>query len=213
MSEQIPSANHLIRFWTWRDLTHQQVAHDEDDAAAFTERAGELRDEVEFLLSRGLSEGAEEALGALAEQDMSDFCIMVDLSQEMDLPGITPLANATRKHLEQFLDHEPWHSLMVDTDLTVALAMYENLAMREDNLPWYDVSPNLVRITARVLDQANVEHLRRFAGELQALHDHSAFELPQAVAELARYLVDSAAQRLGIEPPSIGARPPAEGQT
>ena len=208
MSEEMPSANHLIRFWTWRDLTHQQVAHDDDDAAAFTERAEELRGEIEFLLSGGLSEGAEEALGALAEQDMSDFCIMVDLSQEMDLPGVTPLANTTRKHLEQFFDHEPWHSLMVDTDLTVALAMYEDLAMREDNLPWYEVSPNLVRITARVLDQANAEHLQRFAGELEALHDHSALELPPAVAELARYLVDSASHRLGIEPPSIGTRPP-----
>ena len=208
MSEEMPSANHLIRFWTWRDLTHQQVAHDDDDAAAFTERAEELRDEIEFLLSGGLSEGAEEALGALAEQDMSDFCIMVDLSQEMDLPGVTPLANTTRKHLEQFFDHEPWHSLMVDTDLTVALAMYEDLAMREDNLPWYEVSPNLVRVTARVLDQANAEHLQRFAGELEALHDHSALELPPAVAELARYLVDSAAHRLGIEPPSIGTTPP-----
>ena len=208
MSEEMPSANHLIRFWNWRDLTHQQVAHDDDDAAAFTERAEELRAEVEFLLSGGLSEGAEEALGALAEQDMSDFCIMVDLSQEMDLPGVTPLANTTRKHLEQFFDHEPWHSLMVDTDLTVALAMYENLAMREDNLPWYEVSPNLVRITARVLDQANAEHLQRFAGELEALHDHSKLELPPAVAELARYLVDSAAHRLGIEPPSIGTTPP-----
>ena len=208
MSEEMPSANHLIRFWNWRDLTHQQVAHDDDDAAAFTERAEELRAEVEFLLSGGLSEGAEEALGALAEQDMSDFCIMVDLSQEMDLPGVTPLANTTRKHLEQFFDHEPWHSLMVDTDLTVALAMYEDLAMREDNLPWYEVSPNLVRITARVLDQANAEHLQRFAGELEALHDHSKLELPPAVAELARYLVDSAAHRLGIEPPSIGTTPP-----
>ena len=208
MSEEMPSANHLIRFWTWRDLTHQQVAHDDDDAAAFTERAEELRDEIEFLLSGGLSEGAEEALGALAEQDMSDFCIMVDLSQEMDLPGVTPLADTTRKHLEQFFDHEPWHSLMVDTDLTVALAMYEDLAMREDNLPWYEVSPNLVRVTARVLDQANAEHLQRFAGELEALHDHSALELPPAVAELARYLVDSAAHRLGIEPPSIGTGAP-----
>ncbi len=204
MSEQTQSANNLVRFWTWRDLTHQQIAHDASDAAAFAERAGELRDEIDFLLSGGLSEGAEEALGTLAEQDMSDFCTMVDLSQEIDLPGVTPLATTTREHLAQFLDHEPWHSLMVDTDLTVALAMYESLAIREDNLPWYEVSPNLVRITARVLDQANAEHLQRFAGELQVLHDRHAGELPQEVAELVRFLVDSAAQRLGIEPPSIG---------
>ena len=109
------------------------------------------------------------------------------------------------EHLAKFLDHEPWHSLMVDTDLTVALAMYESLAIREDNLPWYEVSPNLVRITARVLDQANAEHLQRFAGELQTLHDRHAGELPQEVAELVRYLVASAAQRLGIEPPSIAS--------
>jgi hypothetical protein len=207
MSDQTPSANNLVRFWTWRDLTHQQIAHDASDATAFAERAGELRDEMEFLLSGGLSEGAEEALGTLAEQDMSDFCTMVDLSQEIDLPGVTPLAATTREHLAKFLDHEPWHSLMVDTDLTVALAMYENLAIREDNLPWYDISPNLVRITARVLDQANAEHLQRFAGELQVLHDRHAGELPQEVAELVRYLVDSAARRLGIEPPSIGTHP------
>lgn len=204
MSEQNPSANNLVRFWTWRDLTHQQIAHDAADAAAFVERAAELREELEFLLTGGLSEGAEETLGTLAEQDMSDFCIMVDLSQEKALPGVTPLASTTRENLQQFLDHEPWHSLMVDTDLTVALAMYENLAIREDNLPWYEVSPNLVRITARVLDQANAEQVRRFAGELEALHARTELKLPSEVAELVRNLVDTAAHRVGIEPPAIG---------
>lgn len=204
MSEQNPSANNLVRFWTWRDLTHQQIAHDAADAAAFAERAAELREELEFLLTGGLSEGAEETLGTLAEQDMSDFCIMVDLSQEKALPGVTPLASTTRENLQQFLDHEPWHSLMVDTDLTVALAMYENLAIREDNLPWYEVSPNLVRITARVLDQANAEQVRRFAGELEALHARTELKLPSEVAELVRNLVDTAAHRVGIEPPAIG---------
>jgi hypothetical protein len=204
MSEQNPSANNLVRFWTWRDLTHQQIAHDAADAAAFVERAAELREELEFLLTGGLSEGAEETLGTLAEQDMSDFCIMVDLSQEKALPGVTPLASTTRENLQQFLDHEPWHSLMVDTDLTVALAMYENLAIREDNLPWYEVSPNLVRITARVLDQANAEQVQRFAGELEALHARTELKLPSEVAELVRNLVDTAAHRVGIEPPAIG---------
>jgi hypothetical protein len=202
MSEGAPRADNLISFWTWRDLTHQQANEDGETAAAFAERAAELRDELEFLLNGGLSEGAEEALGALAEQDMSDFCIMVDLSQEKDLPGVEALAPDTRETLQKFLDHEPWHSLMVDTDLTVALAMYEDLAIREDNLPWYEVSPNLVRITARVLDQANAEQVRRFAGELQALHQRTALELPAEVAELVRNLVATAAHRVGIEPPA-----------
>lgn len=201
MSE--PSADNVISFWTWRDLTHQQANEDAENAAAFAERAVELRDQLEFLLTGGLSEGAEETLGTLAEQDMSDFCIMVDLSQERVPPGVAPLAASTRENLQQFLDHEPWHSLMVDTDLTVALAMYEDLAIRDDSLPWYDVSPNLVRITARVLDQANGEQVRRFAGELEALHERTSLDLPEEVAQLVRNLVDTAAHRVGIQPPAI----------
>lgn len=203
-------SDNLVSFWTWRDLTHQQAAYDDAESAqAFTDRANELRDELEFLLGGGLSEGAEEALGALAEQDMSDFCILVDLSQDVGLPGVTPLSRATREHLGQFLDHEPWHSLMVDTDLTVALAMYEDLALREDSLPWYEVSPSLVRITARVLDQANAEQLRRFAGELEALHARTGLDLPREAADMVAYLVANAAKRLGIAPPSIGIEPTA----
>jgi hypothetical protein len=197
------SDGRLISFWTWRDLTHQRANADAEHAAAFAERAQELRDELEFLLAGGLSEGAEEALGALAEQDMSDFCIMVDLAEERVPPGVVPLTAGSREPLRQFLDHEPWHSLQVDTDLTVALAMYEDFAIREDNVPWYEVSPNLVRITARVLDQANAEQIRRFAGELEALHARTRLDLPEDVASLVRNLVETAAHRVGIAPPSV----------
>ena len=125
MSDPDDPSRDLVRFWTWRDNIHQRLAstqrEDEAHHAAFVARAYELRDEIEFLARNGLNEGAEESLGTLAEQDMADFCIMVDLSADVEIEGVAKLTHETRQHLQEFLDSEPWHSLTVDTDLTVAL--------------------------------------------------------------------------------------------
>ena len=85
----------------------------DDDALAdqFAARAAEVRSQVEFLLGGGLTEGAEAALGALAEEDMVDFCIMVDLAGGVTIGGLEPLDPQTQLHLSEFLDQEPWRSL------------------------------------------------------------------------------------------------------
>ena len=134
---------------------------------------------------------------------MADFCIMVDLAADVAIDDVAPLEPETRLHLAEFLDNEPWHSLMVDTDLTVALAMIEDLAAGGDTRPWYEVSPDLVRVTARVLDQANAEQIRRFAGELNALHEASGTSVPADAAEIIGYIVENAANRLGLRPPEL----------
>ena len=207
MPETGDSSRKLVRFWTWRDNLHQRLSatHAEDAAHhdAFVARARELRDEIEFLARNGLNEGAEEALGTLAEQDMADFCIMVDLAADVSIDGVAALDAETRLHLTEFLDGEPWHSLAVDTDMTVALAMIEDVAAGAEDRPWYAVSPNLMRVTARVLDQANAEQVRRFAAELNALHEASGTSVPADAAEIIGYIVEQAANRVGLRPPEL----------
>lgn len=207
MADTGDASRNLVRFWAWRDSLHQRLSttHAEDAAHhdAFVARAQELRDEIEFLARNGLNEGAEEALGTLAEQDMADFCIMVDLAADVSMEGVDPLDAETRLHLTEFLDNEPWHSLAVDTDMTVALAMIEDVAVGTEGRPWYEVSPDLMRVTARVLDQANAEQVRRFAAELNALHDASGTSVPADAAEIIGYIVEQAAARVGLRPPEL----------
>lgn len=40
--------------------------------------------------------------------------------------------------------------------------------------PWYETSPNLIRVTAQVLDRANAKQVQRFVGELNALGEWGA---------------------------------------
>jgi len=207
MPETGESSRNLVRFWTWRDSLHQRLtethAEDVSHHDAFVARAQELRDEIEFLARNGLNEGAEEALGTLAEQDMADFCIMVDLAADVSIDGVVALDAETRLHLAEFLDNEPWHSLAVDTDMTVALAMIEDVAAGTEDRPWYEASPNLMRVTARVLDQANAEQVQRFAAELNALHEASGTSVPADAAEIIGYIVEQAATRVGLRPPEL----------
>jgi hypothetical protein len=82
-----------IELLKWRE---GQVRAREDRALAerFAARALEVREEVEFLLAGGLTEGAEVALGAFAEEDLVDFSIMVDLAASVPIEGVPPLAVA-----------------------------------------------------------------------------------------------------------------------
>jgi len=190
-----------LRFWSWRALNRRvqnAKAADEAHAEAFAERAQEMRNELEFLLSAGLSEGAEQSLNALAEEDMSDFCIMVDLAEPIDIPGVTPLAEQTRKHLHNFLDGEPWHSLAIDNDITVALASLDAIGASESERPWYDEAPHLIEMIARLLDQVNKEQLLRLVGEYNVLAARDNLQLPKELGATFEALVHSATQRLGI---------------
>ncbi len=190
-----------LRFWTWRDYNRKLAiskAYDDEQAKMFAERAGELREEVEFLLGGGLSQGAETALNSLAEEDMADFCILVDLAEPLAIPGVEPLEDETRKHLHRFLDAEPWHSLVVDNDITVALALLDSVGSMRTNRPWYDYAPHLVEVIARVLDNGNTEQLKRFVGEYNTLADRDHLHLPDEVPQIFETLVHNACQQHGI---------------
>ena len=129
-----------IEMLKWRESQARSL-DDQTLAAGFAERAEEVRQEVEFLLSAGLTEGASEALTAFAEQDMVDFSIMDDLTAAITIDGVEPLSAGTRTHLEEFLDEEPWHSLAIDLDITVVLAMIEDVLQHQGR--WYETSPQL----------------------------------------------------------------------
>lgn len=190
-----------LRFWSWRELNRRVQSakrEDEEHATAFAERAQEMCDELEFLLSAGLSEGAEESLNALAEEDMSDFCIMVDLAEPIDIPGVAPLKEETRKHLHNFLDGEPWHSLAIDNDITVALASLDAVGASVSSRPWYEQAPHLIEMIARLLDQVNKEQLLRLVGEYNVLATRDNLHLPRELGVTFEALVHSATQRLGI---------------
>lgn len=193
----------LLQFFKWRldAIDQHQQSDDRQLLESFASRAQEIADSVRFVLQGGLSDGAEESLGAMAEQDMGDFCIMVDLAQGVPLPGVAPLAKDTGEALREFLDHEPWHSLLVDNDITVSIAMLEDIASRADEGPWYQVCPNMARVVASVLDQANAEQLQRFVGEIEALGKRNELELPRDAAAIVDNLIHSNAERLGIKPP------------
>lgn len=190
-----------MRFWTWRELNRRVQTAKKDDqerATEFSERAQEVRDEVEFLLGAGLSEGAEQALNSLAEEDMTDFCIMVDLAEPIEIPDVVALDNDTRNHLHNFLDKEPWHSLAIDNDITVALASLDDIGATSTNRPWYQHAPHLVELMARLLDQVNKEQLIRFVGEYNALAERDHLHLPGELSDVFESLVHSSTQRLGM---------------
>lgn len=195
-------ANRNVRVFTWRDF-HRRLkiaeAEDVEQAAQFAERAAEVRAEVMVLLQRGLTEGASEALGTLAEQDMLDFGILMDLAEPVPIPDVEPLDEETRRHLAEFLDAEPWHSLAVDTDLAVALGMLK--AVAQSPAPWFEASPEVVRVVASMMARANAEQVQRFVGEINARF--SADELPAELTGMLRYVIHSAAERLGIRPPAL----------
>jgi len=190
-----------LRFWTWREFNRKmQAARDEDEALAdaFAERAQEVREQVEFLLGAGLSEGAEEALNALAEGDMTDFCILVDLAEPVEIPGVEPLDEGVRKQLHNFLDQEPWHSLVIDNDITVTLASLDAVGANASNRPWYEQAPHLVELMARLLDEVNKEQLLRLVGEYNSLAERDSLQLPTELETVFTSLVENACQRLGL---------------
>lgn len=195
-----------LQFWAWRDLNRRlKTSHEEDEnlSQRFSEQAQEIRNEIEFLLGGGLSEGARESLAAVAEGDMADFCIMVDLAAAIDIPNVTPLSEQTRKQLEIFLDDEPWHSLAIDNDIVVALALLDDVGSISTNKPWYHYAPGLIVTVASVLDRCNAEQFARFVGEYNSLAMRDHLQLPTDVVGLLREIVTQSAQRLGVAVPEL----------
>jgi hypothetical protein len=182
----------------WRESKAMAV---EDRALAeqFAARAAQVRSAVDFLLSGGLTEGASEALAALAEEDMVDFCILVDLAGGVAIDGVAPLDAQTRLHLSEFLDQEPWRSLAVDNDITVALAMVEETVARSDREAWYRTSPQLPVTLANLMDRVDREQYQRFSCELDLRlrrHPDHAADLVAIVREIVR----CGARRVGAHP-------------
>jgi len=182
----------------WRE-TRTLAVEDRALADEFAARAADIRSQVEFLLGGGLTEGADEALGALAEEDMVDFCIMVDLAAGVEIPGIAPLDAETRLHLSEFLEEEPWRSLAVDNDITVALATIEDMLLQSDEAPWYRIAPQLPVTLANLMDRVDREQYIRFAGELEArLRQHRGHTADGVV--IVREIVRAGARRVGVHP-------------
>ena len=193
-------------FRNWRDFyrrLHIESDQDRQQAGEFVDRAIEVREQAVFLLANGLSEGAAEALSAVAEGDMADFCILVDLAEGVPIPDVEPLDHDARQHLSEFLDDEPWHSLAVDTDIPVILAMLEAVLEESPARRWFEVAPNLVPVMSDALSRASNEQIGRFAADLQGLQQRASQTLPTDVAELTTFVVTEAAERVGIQPPSI----------
>ena len=184
----------------WRE-SRALALEDQALAEAFSSRAAEIHAQVTFLLSQGFSEGANESLAAMAEGDMVDFCVMVDLVGAVDIPDVAPLDESTRRHLEAFLDQEPWHSLAVDNDITITLATIEDLLERmATDEPWYHVSPQLPATLANLMDRVDREQFMRFAGELTNRQQHV-----RNAAERLGFLneiIIAGAHRVGVRPPA-----------
>ncbi len=188
-------------FWLRRELTrqsHRVAVADDEIAAQFQSRAQELRVELIDLLAAGLSDGVCVALSALAEEDMVDFCIMVDLAEPVALNGVEPLPEHTRQLLAQFLDDEPWHSLSVDHDITVTLALLDSVGVQPAQAHWYLYAPGLFDLLGRTCARASKEQFMRLVGEYQALAERDQIRLSDDAQELFNGLINQTAHRHGL---------------
>lgn len=187
--------------WRWREANRRLHATEEVDhqqQTEFSDRAAEVRADLEFLLSRGLSLGAQESLGALAEGDMVDFCIMVDLAEPVDIPGVEALPKSIRADLASFLDQEPWRSLALDHDITVAVALLDSVGSEMTDAPWYRHTPGLFDLLGHVLSQVDKEQLLRLVGEYNALAERDHLSFSDDVFALLQTLIQQASRRLGL---------------
>jgi hypothetical protein len=185
----------------WRDYLHVRRDRVRGDAEYFCDRAGEIREQLEFLLANGLNDGAETALGELAEEDMVDFCIMADLANHVDIPDVAPLTHEAARCLEQFFANDPWHSLLADIEINVCLAMLRAYGESEEDTLWHSNDPYLLTAISRALDDCNEEQLGRFVAETDALAEHSDLAWDDELKELMQVCIDRAAGRLRVRHP------------
>lgn len=187
----------------WRDYLHVRGDRVRGDAEYFCSRAEELRDLVGRVLQSGLSEGAEQALGDLAEEDMVDFCILVDLANEVDIPGVTSLEHEDAAKLRQFLATEPWRALIVDTEINVCLAMLRSYGESEAETIWHMGDPHMLKTISRAFEAADREQLGRFVAEINRIAARPAVRFDTELMALMTAGAERAAERLGIQPPSL----------
>lgn len=191
----------ITRLLGWRDFTHMHSDRVRGDAEYYCDRAGELHEELEFILSSGLNEGAEASLTHLAEEDIVDFCIMADLANHVDIPGVRSLSIETARCLEQFIASEPWHALLADTEIMVCLAMLRAYGENEEDTVWHVNEPYLLTAISRALDDCNEEQLGRFVAETNALAKLSDIIWDDELNDLMTVCANRAAQRLGVKHP------------
>lgn len=197
------------RFWRWRDLNRQIAQAQKEDAALaeqFDERAVELAEQVQFLAGAGLTDGARTALASMAEEDMADFCILVDLADARLADRWPQLSAPARASLAAFLAEEPWCSLVADHDITIALALLDEVCALHSDRPWYDYAPALAAITGRALARAHTDQLARFVGEYNVLARRDDLHIPGDFAGILEAQIGEAARRLGQPSPTIGHR-------
>lgn len=198
-SYRIRPVAQLLAWRRWRDA--RRVPVDDELHTQFSERAAEVREQVQFLLAGGLTEGAEEALGAVAEQDMLDFDLLVDLAAGVAIDDVEPLPADTRQHLQEFLEQEPWASLATDHDITVVIAMIETVAGDPQRRPWYETAPHLYRVLAEVMDRVDAEQCQRVISEIGERRQQPGFSLPPDTAAHIDQVLRAGAQRAGVRPP------------
>ena len=153
------------------------------------------------MLANGLNEGAQASLSELAEEDMVDFCIMVDLANHVDIPGVDALGAETARCLEQFFAEDPWHALRADAEIMVCLAMLRAYGESEGETIWHLNDPYLLTAISRALDDCNEEQLGRFVAEANALAERSDIVWDDELNDLMAVCVNRAADRLRVKIP------------
>ncbi len=187
----------------WRDYLHVRRDRVRGDADYYLARASEIRDIIIDVLGAGLSEGAEQALGDLAEEDMVDFNILVDLSNEVDIPGVEALEHEDAAKLRQFLAEDPWRSLCADTEINVCLAMLRSYGESEDETIWHMGDPHMLRSISTAFDAANNEQMGRFVAEINNLARRPNIRFDNELTAIIIAGAESAAARLGVHPPDL----------
>ena len=188
----------IIPLLGWRDFVHLRQDHVRGDVDHFCTRASELRELITRTLSGGLNEASEEILADIAGDDIVDFCIMVDLAGDIDIPDVDALDEDTREWLSRWIESEPWRSLAVDTDISVCIAMLRAYGKSDEETVWHMSDPHLLRSISRVFDAADREQYLHFVGEINALYELSTVNFDSELIALTTASAERAAERLGI---------------
>lgn len=194
----------IARLLGWRDYLHLRRDKVRGDAEAYCDRAQEIRELVAKTLSGGLTDAASYALGDLAEGDIVDFCVMVDLANGVEIPDVEPLDDDTREWLMQWRETEPWRALTVDTDINVCLAMLRAHGQEPDEIIWHMGDPHLLRTISQVFEQVDREQYARFVVEINVLVTSHKYNFDSELLALLNVASDNAAHRIGVEPKPIG---------
>ncbi len=194
-----PESRH---YWRWRQLRDEMRTNSSSDQQLhreFCQQAQQVREQLCFLLNG--SSGSEDSLSALAEEDMTNFCVMVDLAQGIALDDVAPLPADIRNQVLRFLATEPWRSLAVDNEISVALALLDSLGIAPSDTPLGQQPPGLLNVVESVLQNVNTEQYNRFLQEYQRLTQRDQLGLPNELSSVFEAMVRQAADRLGIRPP------------